>query len=177
MRGVFGFGLFSLALAACDPTAGNKAPPEPPAPPAKAVEIGSVAPAFAVINASTKGGAPIRPVPGKVNILFFFATWSAPDKQQLSKMPKVYERERAKGLALAAVCIDDELRGVDEFAREDGVTFEVGWDEGHKVANAYRPSTVPTTYVIDRKGIVRYIHHGYHDGEDDVIAKEVESLL
>jgi peroxiredoxin len=36
---------------------------------------------------------------------------------------------------------------------------------------------MPSTFVIDRKGIVRFAHAGYHDGEEVQIQKEIEELL
>jgi hypothetical protein len=41
----------------------------------------------------------------------------------------------------------------------------------------YKPPKMPTSYVVDKKGVVRFIHAGYQADEADVIAKEVEELL
>jgi peroxiredoxin len=36
---------------------------------------------------------------------------------------------------------------------------------------------MPSTFLIDRQGIVRYAHVGFHDGEEVELASEVEGLL
>jgi hypothetical protein len=36
---------------------------------------------------------------------------------------------------------------------------------------------MPSTYVVDRKGVVRFVHTGYHDGEEVEIEKEIKSLM
>jgi peroxiredoxin len=36
---------------------------------------------------------------------------------------------------------------------------------------------MPSTFVIDRSGVVRYVHAGYHDDEAEKLEKEVSKLL
>ena len=92
-------------------------------------------------------------------------------------MEELYQRWRSEGLTVLGVSIDDEARGVAEFAHTYGATFPVAWDHGHEVANRYRPQSDPTYYVIDRKGVIRFVNFGWHDGEQVEIARQVESLL
>ena len=45
------------------------------------------------------------------------------------------------------------------------------------LSTTYRVDTDPQTFVLDKDGIIRFIHRGYHDGEDSEIEAEVASLL
>jgi hypothetical protein len=36
---------------------------------------------------------------------------------------------------------------------------------------------MPSTFIVDRTGMVRFVHLGYHDHEEEEIEKEVKSLL
>lgn len=94
----------------------------------------------------------------------------------LGKLEELNVRFAAAGLAIVALSIDDEPKGLAEFAKTYGLRFPIGWDAGHRIAEVYRPASDPTTYVIDRSGIIRFVHAGYHDGEAEIIASEVESL-
>ena len=44
-------------------------------------------------------------------------------------------------------------------------------------AGKYSPPKMPTSYVIDKEGVVRHVHAGYESGEEDKIAEEVNALL
>lgn len=166
------------ALAACAtaaPAAGEDALAVSP-PPRATLKVGDRVPALEAKNVTTPGGAPIRIAAGKVNLLVFWATWSEPDKKQMAKLAGMWQRQHDKGFAIAAVSVDDEEKDVGAAARDWGVTFDVGWDEARRVTNAIQPTTMPTTFVIDRKGVVRFLHNGYHDDEAALIEREVESL-
>jgi peroxiredoxin len=63
------------------------------------------------------------------------------------------------------------------FAKTYGVTFIVGWDEDKAIARAYKPETMPSSYVVDRRGFVRFAHLGYHDGEEVEVEREIKDLL
>src|SRR3546814_5434950 len=56
-------------------------------------------------------------------------------------------------------------RSVAEAARSRGARYPVVWDRDHTIAERYRPETSPQTLVIDKEGVIRFIHRGYHDGE------------
>lgn len=145
--------------------------------PSKPVEVGDRAPMFQVQNATFPGGPKVGLVPGKVNVVWFFATWSNPDKQAMAKADALWDKLKDRGLVVVPVSVDDEVKGVGEFGKASGASFSLGWDDGKKVARQYRPPSEPTWYVVDRKGIVRFIHEGYHDGVMIEIERECESLL
>lgn len=154
------------------------AAPEKPAPAAAAVSapgpgVGRPAP---LISLKTIEGATLTLPKGKVTILMFWATWSGPDKQELVKLQEIYAREGPTRLAVIALSIDEDAHLVADFAKTYGLTFPIGWDAGHRIVDRYRPQSEPTTYVIDRAGIIRFVHPGYHDGEAETIATEAASL-
>jgi cytochrome c biogenesis protein CcmG, thiol:disulfide interchange protein DsbE len=75
------------------------------------------------------------------------------------------------------VSIDDEATGLDDFKKSTGMTYPVEWDRDHRLANLYRVANEPTVYVVDRTGIVRFVHIGWHDGEGSEVGSEADSLL
>lgn len=115
--------------------------------------------------------------PSRVTVVLFWATWCGPCSQQFPAYQKVYAKLHERGLDLVAVSVDDESNGVKELATQWGATFPVAWDEGHKESECWKLERMPTTYVIDRSGVVRFVHDGYHDGDADLIEREVEGLL
>jgi len=55
--------------------------------------------------------------------------------------------------------------------------FPIGWDEGNTISQRYKLEKMPTSYVVDRKGIIRFVHGGYTEGEEEQIARQVDELL
>lgn len=167
--------LLAIGSLACSGAAARAPGPEAPreeAPP-HAVAVGERPPPIRVRSIT---GAPLDLATGKVTLLVFWATWSEPDKRELVELQKLYTHFGAGNLAIVALSIDDEAERLAEFARTYGLTFPIAWDAGHRFAATYRVATDPSTYVIDRKGVIRFIHTGYHDGEAETIASEVEAL-
>jgi peroxiredoxin len=168
----------TLALLGCAGATPTLTPAPPPAgstdaPTAPGPGIGQKAPTFTLKSID---GAPLSLPTGKATILMFWATWSMPDQKELIKLQEIHARLGPANVAVIALSIDEEAQAVPAFAKSQGLTFPIGWDAGHRIVGLYRPGSEPTTYVIDRAGIIRFVHPGYHDGEADVIAAEVSSL-
>jgi hypothetical protein len=76
-----------------------------------------------------------------------------------------------------AISVDDQVDGVREFGESYGAKFPITWDKGHVVATKLRPPSMPTVYVVDRGGTLRFATFGYHDGDGELLAREAASLL
>lgn len=117
---------------------------------------------------------------GKVIVLTFGASWCKPCKKELpayEKLAKKYKKN-GKKVVFIAINIDTERKNADAFIKEAGLeTVIVGFDpEGNAVAK-YEPGTMPTTYIINGKGIVKKVHAGYDKGDEKDIAAYVDKLL
>lgn len=95
---------------------------------------------------------------GKKVILNFWATWCPPCKAEMPEMQKYYE-EIDSDVVILAVNIDPQLN-VQEFVDENHITFPIPLDEEDEVNTIYQVISIPTTYFIDTKGIIREKHIG-----------------
>lgn len=138
-------------------------------------EVGKPASSFAL--ASMNGGGKVGIEKGKVTVVDFWATWCEPCKKSFPKYQELYVKYKASGLEIAAVSVDEEKKEIPAFATTYGAKFPVGWDEGHKIADCYKPPNMPSAYVIDKQGVVKFVHNGYHEGEEKELEKEIKSLL
>ncbi len=138
-------------------------------------EVGKPAPDLSIQTLNGKGKVSIDGSAGKILIIDFWATWCGPCKESFPKL-EALSKKLGDNVQIVGVSVDDEKAGVLEFAKENGATFAIGWDEGHKLAAAWKVDKMPTTFIVDGAGKVRYIHDGYHDGETDKMAKEVASI-
>lgn len=139
--------------------------------------IGAPAPDFSVDSVNGKGKFALAKVKGKVVVVDFWATWCGPCKKSFPKLQDLYTKYNASGLEVVGVSEDEENSGLKEFGSSHGAKFPLGWDTGKSIANQWQPKSMPTTFVVDRNGIVRFAHLGYHDGDEAEIEKEVKSLL
>lgn len=143
--------------------------------PSGAVKVGDQAPTFSIDSLNGQGKVAVGN--GKVTIVDFWATWCEPCKKSFPKYQELYVKYKASGLEIAAVSVDDEKGSIPAFAKSHGAKFPVGWDNGKKIADQYKPENMPTAYVVDKNGVVKFVHKGYHDGEEKELEKEIKSLL
>jgi cytochrome c biogenesis protein CcmG/thiol:disulfide interchange protein DsbE len=139
--------------------------------------VGNTVPDFAAQSVNGKGKAFVKPNEGKVLIVDFWATWCEPCKKSFPKLEDLYVKYKASGMDIVAVSEDDESEGIPSFGQSFGAKFPLVWDDGKAIATKWKPKSMPSTFVVDRKGVIRFVHLGYHDGEEQEIEKEVKSLL
>lgn len=137
--------------------------------------LGAPAPAFELREVA---GAPqsLAAHAGKVVIVDFWATWCQPCKQSFPAYQRLVER-LAGALVVLGVSQDDDSQGIAAFRSETGAKFPLLWDDGKAVAKSYDPPSMPTAFVVDQSGIVRFVHVGYRDGDEATLEQEVRSLL
>jgi cytochrome c-type biogenesis protein len=132
----------------------------------EAVAIGASAPPFAARTvdgrAQVKGLADYR---GSVVILNVWATWCEPCKAEMPTLERLYETFRPNGLKVVAVSIDETASddSVRAYARNMGLTFDILHDPQYTIEKAYQVVGYPSSYVIDRDGVVRKIWLGATD--------------
>jgi len=64
------------------------------------------------------------------------------------------------------------------FASKYKAAFPIVHDSAHKAAAYFNPSTMPTSYLVDRKGVIRYIHKGFRGKKTEAqYEKEIIALL
>jgi peroxiredoxin len=139
--------------------------------------VGKPLPDFAAATVNGKGRASVKPNAGKVIVVDFWATWCEPCKKSFPKLEELYVKYRASGMEIVAVSEDDENEGIRSFGDSFGAKFPLVWDNGKAIASKWHPKSMPSTFVVDKKGVVRFVHVGYHDGEEAEIEREVKSLL
>lgn len=117
----------------------------------------------------------LKSLDGRVVVIDFWASWCAPCAKTLPRLSGLLAAH--PGLAVLAVTIDEDRGKAVDFLhrRKDDLTYL--HDAQRKVAEAYDPGGMPSLMVIDRKGVLRYRHDGYTEGDMQTIAAEIDALL
>jgi cytochrome c biogenesis protein CcmG, thiol:disulfide interchange protein DsbE len=136
---------------------------------------GSPAPGFSL---PARGGASasLHEHSGKVVLVDFWATWCEPCRASFPRYQALLDRYSGR-VAVLGISEDDEEQGIDRFAEETGVGFPLAWDGDKSVAQRYQISGMPTLFIIDQQGLVRFVHSGFRPGDERQISAAIDSLL
>lgn len=91
---------------------------------------------------------------GKLVFLNFWATWCGPCNMELPAIKALYQRLKPKGLVVVAVDLAEDKKTVDAFVKAKGIQFPVLLDTKGQVGGMYGTSSIPTTFIIDRTGMI-----------------------
>jgi peroxiredoxin len=138
--------------------------------------VGAKAPDFELPSAVGKGRVSLASQAGKVVIVDFWATWCDPCRASFPAYQGMVDEFGGK-LAVIGISVDEDPSGIPAFAESTGVKFPLAWDEGQGAAKSYQPPTMPTSFVVDTHGMVRFVHAGFTAGDDAQIKSEVSSLF
>jgi thiol-disulfide isomerase/thioredoxin len=134
-------------------------------------------PDFTADTVNGKGKASVGANKGKVLIVDFWATWCEPCKKSFPKLQELYTKYKGQ-MEIIAISEDDENNGLKDFGDAHGnVKFPLLWDNGKSIAGKWQPKSMPATFIVDKSGVVKFVHLGYHDGEENEIEKEVKGLM
>jgi len=142
-----------------------------------ALEEGARAPAFsgqALTGNQTLSLADHR---GSVVVVDFWASWCEPCREAMPAIERIYQRYRSSGLVVIGVSVDSGADDARSFYRERGVSFPSLVDADRSIAGRYRPPTMPSTFVIDRRGVVRHVHSGFRAGDARTLEAQIRELL
>ena len=123
-------------------------------------------------------GKPPDDLKGKVVLLDFWASWCPPCKASFPAMEQLKTKYGGDGLTIIAVSVDEKRENMERFLSEMKVSFTTLRDAEQKLVAAVDVPTMPTSYLIDRSGTVRFVHVGFESAQTPKdYAKEIEQLL
>jgi len=91
---------------------------------------------------------------GKVVFLNFWATWCGPCRSEMPSMEAVYQKLKNKGFEILAVNLGDSKNEVSAFMNEYKLSFPVLLDEKSMTGSYYNIQAIPTTYIINKQGLI-----------------------
>jgi cytochrome c biogenesis protein CcmG/thiol:disulfide interchange protein DsbE len=141
-----------------------------------AQEPGKPAPAFD-LPASSAQAVRLADLKGRVVYVDFWASWCAPCKQSFPWMNDMQAKYGPKGLTIVGINVDKKREDADKFLAGTPAKFTVAFDTSGKVAQAYQPKGMPTSYLIGADGIVRAVHVGFRDKDKDELESELAAAL
>lgn len=142
--------------------------------------LDETAPSFALLNLDGKK-IDIADLKGKVVIVDFWATWCGPCKASFPGMQKVVDKYKADpNVKFVFVDTweqgDEKKKNAEEFIAKNKYTFDVLMDTEDKVVDQFKVDGIPTKFVIDKEGKIRFKAVGF-DGSDDKLMQELTAMI
>jgi thiol-disulfide isomerase/thioredoxin len=141
--------------------------------------VGSRAPDFTLKDVSGND-VKLSSLRGKVVVIDFWASWCKPCLKELPALDVLAMKYTAaeKDVVFLAINIDNEKENGEDVLKDLGIKHvTVLWDQQKEVPGLYQPPTMPTTFVVDKKGIIRHVNEGYKSGDEKRLKKQVDKLL
>ena len=138
--------------------------------------INSKAPDFTLkdINGKTVSLSALK---GKVVLLNFFATWCPPCRAEMPALNKLQRALKPRGLEVIAVSTDRSINDIKDFLEKNRVDFPILFDADRNVAKQYRVFSMPTTFLINRNGIIVEKFYGEYNWTEPETKGKIEKLL
>ena len=114
---------------------------------------------------------------GKVVFLNFWATWCGPCRLEMPSMEAVYQKLKGRGLEILAVNLGESKKEVTAFMNENKLNFPVILDEKSVTGSYYNIRAIPTTYIINRQGLIVARFVGSADWNTPKMISALEAVL
>ena len=116
---------------------------------------------------------------GKVILLNFWATWCPPCRREMPSMERLYQKFNGENFTVIAINQMEDGDHVFAYTGQLDVdpTFTILFDKDSKVSNNYRVSGLPTTYLIDKQGNIRYRAIGGREFDHPEVEKQILQLM
>jgi len=116
---------------------------------------------------------------GKVVLLNFWATWCPPCIREMPSMERLHQQVDAEGFKVIAVNQMEDIDQVFAFTGQLEVdpTFIILFDKTSSVSRDYAVRGLPTTYLIDKEGQIRYRAVGGREFDHPEVIKIIEQLM
>jgi peroxiredoxin len=142
----------------------------------QAVAVSDVAPDFTLKSIDGKNTR-LKEYRGQVVLINFWASWCGPCRQEMPLLERIDERYKGAGFTVLGVNVEGKAGPAKDVATKAGVSFPVLVDEGQKVSELYDLESMPSSVVVDRDGVVRYVHRGYKPGDEAKYLEVVKKLI
>ncbi len=142
--------------------------------------LNETSPSFALVTLDGRK-VDITDLKGKVVVVDFWATWCGPCKASFPGMQKMVTKYKDNP-DVKFVFIDtweneeNKQKAVNDFITANKYTFDVWMDNENKVVEQFKVEGIPTKFVIDKSGVIRFKSVGFN-GSDDKLIQELTAMI
>lgn len=142
--------------------------------------VGSPAPDF-TLPSIDRNSVSLDSLRGKVVFIDFWASWCPPCKKEFPELNRLLKNLNDPDFVVVAINVDKKRSHATDFLAtiRGGLSdrLHVVLDPEARVIPSYNALAMPTSFIVDRTGIVRYIHFGFDESDPERWVGEVKGLL
>lgn len=142
-----------------------------------AAEIGGKAPDCKLAPLNNTQNYDLQQFHGKVLYIDFWASWCPPCAKSFSFLNDLDRDLKESGLQVIGVNLDQAPEDAKVFLAKYPANFTVAADVDEKCANDFDVKAMPSSYLVDRNGVIRHVHLGFRPGEAKELRVLAEQLL
>lgn len=114
---------------------------------------------------------------GKGLVITFMSSWCPCSNESMPLMKQAYEKHKGDQVVFLMIGIQDSKSKFEKYVKKWEAPFPAGYDKGDKIAKNYGVSAPPTTFFIDKNGIVKRAFYGNIAKKPDEFQKWVEEVI
>ncbi len=120
----------------------------------------------------------LKALKGKVVLVNFWASWCPPCVHEMPSMERLQKRFSTKTFMILGINMAEDKKTVEHFLNSKvQVSFPILFDENGDALKRWGVFAFPTSYVIDKKGKIRYALFGGIDWENQDILNKISKLV
>jgi thiol-disulfide isomerase/thioredoxin len=144
---------------------------------AEAAEAAHTAPNCTLTALGDGQGYDLQRFRGRVLYVDFWASWCGPCGQSFPFMNQLHHELADSGLQVVAVNLDEQPEDAKDFLARHPAHFAVATDASGSCPRDFGVQAMPTSYLIDRRGVIRHVHLGFRPGETGEVRALLRQLL
>ncbi len=144
---------------------------------ANGFDAGQEAPNCSLVPVGNEQSFELDRFRGKVVYVDFWASWCSPCVQSFAFMNDLEGQFRGKDLHVLGINLDEKPDDARDFLAKHPANFTVAFDAGGRCPQDFGVQGMPSSYLVDRNGVIRHVHLGFRRGEAEKLRGLVEQLL
>lgn len=141
-----------------------------------ALEAGSSAPN---LSGATSDGRTLSldQFRGQVVYVDFWASWCAPCREELPVLNTLHQRYRDRGFTVLGINVDTDRKSAQRMIDQIVPAFPIVFDPNGKWPEAFGLRDMPSSFLIDGTGVVRYVEKGFREKDVPQIEAAIKAAL
>jgi len=142
-----------------------------------AIDPGDKAPRFSAPELLGQGRVTLEAYRGKVVFLDFWASWCGPCLTSIPLLDQLRAEFSDQGFAVVGINVDRDPQAARKFLKRKPVSYPSASDPEGRIPESFEVGTMPTSFLIDRNGVVHYVHQGFHRNDIAELRERIAALL
>jgi len=122
-----------------------------------------------IVSLSSLKGNPV--------LVNFWASWCKPCREEIPELIKLYKKYNDKGFRLIGINIDKDKQNAERFINHFQINYTVAFDSQMSAINEYKAVGMPSSFIIDKNGMIRAIIYGFSENKKQLIESKIAELI